>query len=87
MAENQAFVYTTLAAIGAIGAVILANKIKEKVLDAQIAAYNISILKQKKEGLTQDKIAKAQQKVLAAGDNLRKAIQEKITLQIFINSY
>ena len=81
MAENQAFVYTTLVAIGAVGAVILANKIREKMLDAQIAAYNIDILKQKKKSLTQDKIAKAQQKILTAGDNLRLAIAEKMSLE------
>ena len=81
MAENQALVYTTLVAIGAIGAVILANKIREKALDAQIAAHNIDILKQKKEGLSKDKIAAAQADALIAKAKLQKALQGKITLQ------
>ena len=81
MAENQALVYTTLVAIGAVGAVILANKIREKALDAQIAAHNIDILKQKKEGLSKDKIATAQADALIAKAKLQKALQGKITLQ------
>ena len=81
MAENQALVYTTLVAIGAVGAVILANKIREKALDAQIAAHNIDILKQKKEGLSKDKIAAAQADALIAKAKLQKALQGKITLQ------
>ena len=81
MAENEALIYTTLVAIGAIGTVILANKIREKALDAQIAAHNIDILRQKKEGLSQNKIADAQQKALNAKLNLQKALQDKITLQ------
>ena len=81
MAENQALVYTTLVAIGAVGAVILANKIREKMLDAQIAAYNIDILKQKKEGLSKGKIALAQENALTAAGKLRKAIEHKISVE------
>ena len=81
MAENQALVYTTLVAIGAVGAVILANKVREKMLDAQIAAYNIDILKQKKEGLSKAKIALAQENALTAAGNLRKAIEHKISVE------
>ena len=81
MAENQALVYTTLVAIGAVGAVILANKVREKMLDAQIAAYNIDILKQKKEGLSKSKIALAQENALTAAGNLRKAIEHKISVE------
>lgn len=81
MAENEAFVYTTLAAIGVVGAVILANKIKEKVLTAQIAAYNIDLLKQKKEGLSKDKIASAQAKAQAAATDLRAALEHKIGVE------
>ena len=81
MAENQALVYTTLVAIGAVGAVILANKVREKMLDAQIAAYNIDILKQKKEGLSKGKIALAQEKAQTAAGNLRKAIEHKISIE------
>ena len=81
MAENEAFVYTTLVAIGAVGAVILANKIREKMLDAQIAAYNIDILKQKKEGLSKGKIALAQENAQTAAGNLRKAIEHKISVE------
>lgn len=81
IAEKEELVYTALAAVGVVGAVILANKIREKALDAQIASYNIDILKQKKKSLTQDKIAKAQQKVLTAGDNLRLAIAKKTRLE------
>ena len=81
MAENQALVYTTLVAIGAVGAVILANKVREKMLDAQIAAYNIDILKQKKEGLSKGKIALAQENALTAAGNLRKAIEHKISVE------
>ena len=81
MAENQALVYTTLVAIGAVGAVILANKVREKMLDAQIAAYNIDILKQKKEGLSKGKIALAQENALTAAGKLRKAIEHKISVE------
>lgn len=81
MAENEAFVYTTLAAIGVVGAVILANKIKEKVLTAQIAAYNIDLLKQKKEGLSKDKIASAQAKAQTAATELRAALEHKIGVE------
>lgn len=81
MAENEALVYTTLTAIGVVGAVILANKMREKILDAQIAAHNIDILKQKKEGLSKDKIAAAQADALLAKAKLQKALQGKITLQ------
>ena len=81
MAENQALVYTTLVAIGAVGAVILANKVREKLLDAQIAAHNIDILKQKKEGLSKDKIAGAQADALLAKAKLQEKIQAKISLQ------
>lgn len=81
MAENEALIYTTLVAIGAVGAVILANKIREKALDAQIAAHNIDILRQKKEGLSQNKIADAQQRALNAKLNLQKALQKQITAQ------
>ena len=81
MAENEALVYTTLVAIGAVGAVILVNKIREKMLDAQIAAYNIDILKQKKEGLSKGKIALAQENALTAAGNLRKAIEHKISVE------
>ena len=81
MAENQALVYTTLVAIGAVGVVILANKVREKMLDAQIAAYNIDILKQKKEGLSKGKIALAQENALTAAGNLRKAIEHKISVE------
>ena len=81
MAENQALVYTTLVAIGAVGAVILANKVREKLLDAQIAAHNIDILKQKKEGLSKDKIAIARADALIAKARLQEKIQEKISLQ------
>ena len=81
MAENQALVYTTLVAIGAVGAVILANKMREKILDAQIAAHNIDILKQKKEGLSKDKIAIARADALIAKARLQEKIQEKISLQ------
>ena len=81
MAENEALVYTTLVAIGAVGAVILVNKIREKMLDAQIAAYNIDILKQKKEGLSKGKIALAQENALTAAGKLRKAIEHKISVE------
>ena len=81
MAENQALVYTTLVAIGAVGAVILANKVREKLLDAQIAAHNIDILKQKKEGLSKDKIAIARADALNAKAKLNEKIQAKISLQ------
>lgn len=81
MAENQALVYTTLVAIGAVGAVILANKVREKLLDAQIAAHNIDILKQKKEGLSKDKIAIARADALIAKAKLQEKIQAKISLQ------
>ena len=81
MAENQALVYTTLVAIGAVGAVILANKVREKLLDAQIAAHNIDILKQKKEGLSKDKIAIARAEALNAKAKLNEKIQAKISLQ------
>ena len=81
MAENQALVYTTLVAIGAVGTVILANKVREKILDAQIAAHNIDILKQKKEGLSKDKIAAAQADALLAKAKLQEKIQAKISLQ------
>ena len=81
MAENQALVYTTLVAIGAVGAVILANKVREKLLDAQIAAHNIDILKQKKEGLSKDKIAIARAEALNAKAKLQEKIQAKISLQ------
>lgn len=81
MAENEALVHTTLVAIGAVGAVILANKMREKILDAQIAAHNIDILKQKKEGLSKDKIAAAQADALLAKAKLQEKIQAKISLQ------
>lgn len=81
MAENQALVYTTLVAISAIGAAILVNKIREKMLDAQIAAYNIDILKQKKEGLSKGKIALAQDKAQKAAATLRAATEKKITIE------
>lgn len=81
MAENEALVYTTLVAIGAIGAVILVNKIREKMLNAEIAAYNIEILKQKKESLSKDKIATAQARAQAAAAKLRDKLERKITLE------
>ena len=81
MAENEALVYTTLTAIGVVGAVILANKMREKILDAQIAAHNIDILKQKKEGLSKDKIAIARAEALNAKAILQEKIQDKISLQ------
>lgn len=81
MAENEALVYTTLTAIGVVGAVILANKTREKLLDAQIAAHNIDILKQKKEGLSKDKIAIARADALIAKAKLQEKIQAKISLQ------
>ena len=81
MAKNQALVYTTLVAIGAVGAVILANKVREKILAAQITQYNIDLLKQKKESLSKDKIAEARKKVITAATKLQEALEEKITLQ------
>ena len=81
MAENQALVYTTLVAIGAVGAVILANKMREKILDAQIAAHNIDILKQKKEGLSKDKIATAQADALIAKAKLQAALEHKKSVE------
>ena len=81
MAENQALVYTTLVAIGAVGAVILANKMREKILDAQIAAHNIEILKQKKEGLSKDKIATAQADALIAKAELQAALEHKKSVE------
>ena len=81
MAENEAFVYTTLVAIGAVGAVILANKIREKILAAQIAQYNIDILKQKKEILSQENLSEKKQKAIKAATELREALENKISLQ------
>ena len=81
MAENQALVYTTLVAIGVVGAAILANKMREKILDAQIAAHNIDILKQKKEGLSKDKIAIARAEALSAQADLQAALEHKKTIE------
>ena len=81
MAENQALVYTTLVAIGAVGTVILANKIREKILAAQIAQYNIDILKQKKEILSQENLSEKKQKAIKAATELREALENKISLQ------
>lgn len=81
MAENEAFVYTTLVAIGAVGAVILANKIREKVLAVQIAKYNIDLLKQKKEILSKENLSEKKQKAINAATKLREALENKIRIQ------
>lgn len=81
MAENQALVYTTLVAIGAVGAVILANKVREKILAVQIAKYNIDLLKQKKEILSKENLSEKKQKAINAATKLREALENKIRVQ------
>ena len=81
MAEKEGLVYTTLAAIGVVGAVILANKVREKILAVQIAKYNIDLLKQKKEILSKENLSEKKQKAINAATKLRGALEDKIRIQ------